>query len=65
MKPNGGGAPDGALAEAIRNKWGNLDDFKKAFQASAVANFGSGWTWLVRKPDAPWRSSTWALPAPR
>ena len=51
MKPNGGGAPAGALADAINKKWGSFDEFKKAFQASAVGNFGSGWTWLVKKPD--------------
>ncbi|MFA6013542.1 MAG: Fe-Mn family superoxide dismutase [Gallionellaceae bacterium] len=51
MKPNGGGAPTGALADAINTKWGSLDEFKKAFQASAVGNFGSGWTWLVKKAD--------------
>ena len=51
LKPNGGGAPSGALAEAINKKWGSVDEFKKAFQASAVGNFGSGWTWLVRKAD--------------
>lgn len=51
MKPNGGGAPTGALADAIDQKWGSCDEFKKAFQASAVGNFGSGWTWLVKKPD--------------
>ena len=51
MKPNGGGAPSGTLAEAINKKWGTFDEFKKAFQASAVGNFGSGWTWLVKKPD--------------
>ena len=51
MKPNGGGAPSGALIEAINKKWGSFDEFKKAFQASAVGNFGSGWTWLVKKPD--------------
>lgn len=49
MKPKGGGAPSGALADAINKKWGNLDEFKKAFQTSAVGNFGSGWTWLVKK----------------
>lgn len=48
MKPNGGGAPSGALANAIIAKWGSVDEFKKAFQASAVSNFGSGWTWLVK-----------------
>ena len=51
MKPNGGGEPSGALADAIKAKWGSFDDFKKAFQASAVGNFGSAWTWLVKKAD--------------
>jgi superoxide dismutase, Fe-Mn family len=51
LKPGGGGAPSGALAAAIDRKWGSFDDFKKAFQASAVGNFGSGWTWLVKKAD--------------
>jgi superoxide dismutase, Fe-Mn family len=51
MKPNGGAAPTGALADAINAKWGTYDDFKAAFQASAVGNFGSGWTWLVKKSD--------------
>ena len=51
MKPNGGGEPSGALADAIKTKWGSYDDFKKAFQASAVGNFGSAWTWLVKKAD--------------
>ncbi len=51
IKPNGGGAPTGALADAINKKWGSFDEFKKAFQTSAVGNFGSGWTWLVKKAD--------------
>ena len=51
MKPAGGGAPSGALAAAIDAKWGSLDAFKAAFQTSAVGNFGSGWTWLVKKAD--------------
>lgn len=51
MKPNGGGEPTGTLADAINAKWGSFEEFKKAFQASAVGNFGSGWTWLVKKPD--------------
>ena len=51
LKPNGGGAPTGALAAAIDAKWGSFDEFKKAFQTSAVGNFGSGWTWLVKKAD--------------
>jgi Fe-Mn family superoxide dismutase len=51
MKPNGGGEPTGALAEAINKKWGSFAAFKEAFQKSAVGNFGSGWTWLVKKAD--------------
>jgi Fe-Mn family superoxide dismutase len=51
MKPAGGGAPGGALAVAIQQKWGSFDAFKEAFTKSAVGNFGSGWTWLVRKAD--------------
>lgn len=52
MKPDGGGSPTGALLAAINEKWGNFDAFKAAFQASAVGNFGSGWTWLVKKADS-------------
>ena len=51
MKPAGGGEPTGALADAIKKKWGSVADFKKAFVTSAVGNFGSGWTWLVKKAD--------------
>ncbi len=51
MKPNGGGQPKGALAEAIAKKWGSYEAFKEAFGKSAVGNFGSGWTWLVKKAD--------------
>ena len=64
MKPNGGGAPSGALADAINAKWGTLDAFKAAFQASAVGNFGSGWTWLVKKADGSLNIvNAWAQPA--
>ena len=51
MKPQGGGEPSGALAAAIAKKWGSYADFRKAFAASAAGNFGSGWTWLVKKAD--------------
>ena len=51
MKPQGGGEPAGALGDAIKAKWGGYAAFKEAFQKSAVGNFGSGWTWLVKKPD--------------
>jgi superoxide dismutase, Fe-Mn family len=51
MKPAGGGKPTGALAAAIDKKWGSFDTFKEAFTKSAIGNFGSGWTWLVKKVD--------------
>ncbi|MGE8546850.1 MAG: superoxide dismutase [Fe] [Alcaligenes sp.] len=51
LSPNGGGAPTGKVADAINAKWGSFDAFKDAFTKSAVGNFGSGWTWLVKKAD--------------
>ena len=51
MKPAGGGEPTGALADAINAKFGSYAAFKEAFTKSAVGNFGSGWTWLVKKAD--------------
>jgi Fe-Mn family superoxide dismutase len=51
MKPKGGGAPTGALAEAMAKTWGSVDKFYDLFLALAVGNFGSGWTWLVKKAD--------------
>ncbi|HWL74228.1 MAG TPA: Fe-Mn family superoxide dismutase [Burkholderiaceae bacterium] len=51
MAPKGGGEPRGALADAINKKWGTFAAFKEAFSKSAVGNFGSGWTWLVKKAD--------------
>lgn len=51
MKPSGGGQPTGALQAAIDAKWGSYSAFKEAWQKSAVGNFGSGWTWLVKKAD--------------
>ena len=51
MKPAGGAEPSGALAAAIIAKFGSYAAFKEAFVKSAVGNFGSGWTWLVKKTD--------------
>jgi superoxide dismutase, Fe-Mn family len=47
MSPNGGGQPDGALAEAINSAFGSFEDFKAQMKAAGVGRFGSGWAWLV------------------
>jgi Fe-Mn family superoxide dismutase len=47
MSPDGGGEPSGELANAIHEAFGSFDAFKEQFEANGVAQFGSGWTWLV------------------
>jgi len=47
MSPEGGGEPTGALASAIGEGFGSFDAFKEQFEAAGVAQFGSGWAWLV------------------
>jgi superoxide dismutase, Fe-Mn family len=47
MSPDGGGEPDGALADAINSTFGSFDDFKAKVKETGVNQFGSGWAWLV------------------
>ena len=47
MKKGGGGEPSGDLADAIKNTFGSLGDFKKTFAQVATSRFGSGWAWLL------------------
>lgn len=46
MSPDGGGKPEGALAEAIDNTFGSFDEFKSKFEEAGKTRFGSGWAWL-------------------
>ncbi|MFC1652534.1 superoxide dismutase [Planctomycetota bacterium] len=48
MKPKGGGDPTGSLKERIEKSFGSVAAFKEAFVTTALAQFGSGWTWLVQ-----------------
>lgn len=43
--------PGAALAAALQKDFGSVEQFREAFQKCAIANFGSGWTWLVKQPD--------------
>ena len=47
MSPDGGGAPEGALADAIERSFGSVDSFRKELHETAADHFGSGWAWLV------------------
>ena len=52
MKPNGGGVPYGLIAEKINADFGSYEKFVEEFKNAGVAQFGSGWAWLVLKDDA-------------
>ncbi|MGI4812046.1 MAG: superoxide dismutase [Janthinobacterium lividum] len=51
LTPKSSGKPSGALAAAIDKKWGSFDTFKEALTKTAIGTFGSGWAWLVKRPD--------------
>jgi superoxide dismutase, Fe-Mn family len=52
MSPNGGGAPTGAIADAINSRFGGFDSFKEQMNKAGVGRFGSGWAWLVSSGGA-------------
>ena len=47
MKPGGGGAPTGAIAQKINTDFGSYEKFVEAFKNAGATQFGSGWAWLV------------------
>ena len=51
LSPNGGGAPTGAIGEAINATFGSYDKFKEEFSKAAATRFGSGWAWLCAGAD--------------
>src|ERR1700744_817665 len=51
LGPNAGGAPTGALADAINSTFGSFDDLKPKLSEAGATRFGSGWSWLIVTPD--------------
>lgn len=49
MKPEGGGEPDGAVADKIKKSFGSFEKFAEAIKDAGKTQFGSGWAWLVLK----------------
>ncbi len=51
LSPKGGGDPGGKLADALIKAYGSIEKFREEFTKTAVGTFGSGWAWLVQRPD--------------
>ena len=51
LAPDAGGEPSGKLADAINKAFGSFAKFKEEFTKTSVGTFGSGWGWLVQRPD--------------
>ncbi len=51
LAPKAGGTPEAEVGRQIGKAFGSFDEFKTQFSAAAVGTFGSGWAWLVKKPN--------------
>jgi Fe-Mn family superoxide dismutase len=51
LSPRGGGDPSGKLADALVKAFGSIEKFREEFSKTAIGTFGSGWAWLVQRPD--------------
>jgi Fe-Mn family superoxide dismutase len=51
LSPKGGGEPKGKIGDLIKSNFGSFQSFKEKFTDAALTQFGSGWAWLVKKPD--------------
>ena len=51
MSPDGGGSPTGALADAINDAFGSLEEMQTALNKAGMTRFGSGWAWLMVAGD--------------
>lgn len=51
LAPNGGGEPEGKVADAIQQSFDSFAQFKEQFSDTAIKTFGSGWAWLVQADD--------------
>ncbi|MFN7144749.1 MAG: superoxide dismutase [Myxococcota bacterium] len=47
MRPNGGGAPTGRIAQLVSDSFGSYESFRSELSNAALTQFGSGWAWLV------------------
>jgi Fe-Mn family superoxide dismutase len=51
LSPQGGGMPQGALADKIIKDFGSFEEFCTQFKQAGATQFGSGWAWLVLGTD--------------
>ena len=51
LSPQGGGEPQGKVADAIKKSFGSFDEFKEQFSQASITTFGSGWGWLVQDAE--------------